>query len=51
MRVRAWFKDGGPWWGPYFGVVLLAIIGLLAVLLFAALNASEIIRTLRAAGA
>jgi hypothetical protein len=51
MPLRAWFKDDGPWWTPYLGVALLAALGLLVALVFAALNAGEIIRTLRAAGA
>lgn len=50
MSVRDWFGDGGPWWGPYLGVGVLGLAALVGILLVVALNAGEILRTLRAAG-
>lgn len=50
MSLRAWFRDDGPWWGPYLGVALLGAVAALAVLLVLAPSAPEILRTLRSAG-
>ncbi len=48
MSVRDWFRDGGPWWGPYLGVLLFAVAAGLLVLLILLANADELLRVLRA---
>ena len=51
MLKRTWFDDDGPWWGPYLGVAVLAVVAGVPVLLFILANLDEVLRTLRASGA
>jgi hypothetical protein len=46
--VRDWFRDGGPWWGPYLGVLLFAALAGLLVLVILLVHAEELLRVLRA---
>jgi hypothetical protein len=48
LSLRDWFRDGGPWWGPYLGVLLFAAAAGVLVLLILLANAEELLRVLRA---
>ena len=48
MSGRDWFREGGPWWGPYLGVLLFAALAGLLILLILLANAEELLRVLRA---